>query len=135
MSKITWCVLAQWGTAFSFTALTSNFTSCLNFISASKTLLITAKMTATVSLTDMSSLTAVLNLYCTFHFRAPNNIMTQSVTFLKSKIDVSWYFDKAIGLLSTAINKVYVDCDSTDHHIQQIQSDLIIFEFKIDLEF
>ncbi len=128
-------MLAQWDTAFPFTVSTSNFTPCLNFISVSKTLLITAKMIATVSSINVLSLIAVLNLYCTFHFRASDNTVTWSVTSFKFKINVSQYFNEAIDLLSTVINKIYVDCDNTNHCIQQIQSDLIIFEFKIDLEF
>jgi len=55
--------------------------------------------------------------------------------FSKSEVDVTQYHDKAIGLLSTVINNTYVDCDSTDHCINYIQGNLIVFQFKVDLEF
>ena len=92
-------------------------------------------MAATASSTDVSSLTAVLNLYRTFRSRAPDDAVARPVTSPKSEVDVPRYFDEAIGLLSTATNKAYVDRDSTDHRIQQIQGDLVAFESKVDLEF
>jgi len=101
----------------------------------SKTLLITVKMTAITSLKNMSSLTVVLKLYHTICFKAPVNTVAQSVTFSKSEVDVAQYFDKAIDLLSTVIKDTYVDCDSTDHHINHIQGNLNVFQFKVNHEF
>jgi hypothetical protein len=92
-------------------------------------------MAATASSTDVSSLTAVLNLYRTIRSRAPDDAGARPVTSPKSKVDVPRYFDEAIGLLSTATNKAYVDRDSTDHRINQIQGHLVAFESKVDLEF
>lgn len=55
--------------------------------------------------------------------------------FSKFKVNVTQYFNKAIGLLSTVIKDTYVNCDSTDHCINHIQSNLIVFQFKVDHEF
>jgi len=92
-------------------------------------------MAATASSTDVSSFTAVLNLYRTIRSRAPDDAGARPVTSPKSEVDMPRYFDQAIGLLSTATNKAYVDRDSTDHRINQIQGHLVAFESKVDLEF
>lgn len=102
---------------------------------ASKTLLITAKMAATASSTNVSSFTAVLNLYRTVSSRAPINYVARPVMSPKSEVDVTRYFDEAIGLLSTATNNTYVDRDITDHRIDHIQDSLDTFQPKVDKEF
>jgi len=55
--------------------------------------------------------------------------------FSKSEVNVTQYHDEAIDLLSTVINDTYVNYDSTDHCINHIQGNLIVFQFKVDLEF
>ena len=94
--------------------------------------LLQAKMAATASSTDVSSLTAVLNLYHTIRSRAPVNSVARPVTSPKSDVDVPRYFDEAIELLSTATNDAYVDRDSTDRRINNIRHDLVAFQSKVD---
>lgn len=88
----------------------------------------TAKMATTASSTDVSSLTAVLNLYRTIRSRAPDDAGVRPVASPKSQADVPRYFDEAIGLLGRATNDAYVDHD-------HIQVDLDAFQFKVDREF
>lgn len=97
--------------------------------------LLQARMAATASLTDVSSLTAVLSLYHTIRSRAPANSVARPVTSPKSDVDVPRYFDEAIDLLSTATNDAYVDRDSTDRRINNIRGDLVAFQSKVDQEF